>query len=91
MGDARLITVRTTVNIDDRLLEWAKDVAKERDVTLGDLVDEALQRLLMDPRRDEGPELPVFQGEDLGMHPGIDPSSNRSIFDAMDDPADWHS
>ena len=76
--------MRTTVNIDDRLLEWAKEVAKERSVSLGDLVDEALQRLLMTPHQDEGPELPVFQGGGDVM-PGIDLSSNRSMFDAMDD------
>ena len=77
--------MRTTVNIDDRLLEWAKDVARQREVTLGDLLDEALQRLLMQPAAESGPDLPVFKGKDLGMQPGIDPSSNRSMFDAMDD------
>ena len=82
--------MRTTVNIDDRLLEWAKDVAREREVTLGDLVDEALQRLLMDPLHDEGPDLPVFNG-DRGVMPGIDLTSNRSMFDAMDDPGDLHA
>jgi hypothetical protein len=82
--------VRTTVNIDERLLDWAKDVARQREVTLGDLLDEALQRLLMQPVREDDPPLPVFKGKDLGMQPGIDPSSNRSMFDAADDPADWH-
>jgi hypothetical protein len=80
--------VRTTVNIDDRLLEWAKDVAKEREITLGDLLDQALQRLLLEPLDDDdGPELPVFQGGGEVM-PGVDLSSNASMFDAMDDPAD---
>ena len=76
--------MRTTVNIDDRLLEWAKGVAKEREVSLGDLVDEALQRLLMTPRDTEGPDLPVFQGGG-GVMPGVDLTSNRSMFDAADD------
>jgi hypothetical protein len=82
--------VRTTVNIDDRLLEWAKDVARQRELTLGDLLDEALQRLLMAPLHDEGPDLPVFQGGG-GVMPGIDLSSNQSMFDALDDPADLHA
>jgi hypothetical protein len=82
--------VRTTVNIDDRLLEWAKDVAKERKVTLGDLLDEALQQLLTDPLHDEGPELPVFQGGGDVMA-GVDLNSNRSMFDALDDPAGPHA
>jgi hypothetical protein len=83
--------VRTTVNIDDQLLEWAKDLARQREVALGDVVDEALQRLLMQPVADVDPPLPVFTGKDLGMLPGIDPSSNRSMLDAADDPADWHA
>jgi hypothetical protein len=91
MGDARIITVRTTVNIDDQLLDWAKEVARSRDVTLGDLLVEALHHLLSHPLEKVGPELPVFQGEDLGMLPGIDPSSNQSMFDAADDLGDLHA
>ncbi len=86
-----VITVRTTVNIDDRLLEWAKDVARQREMTLGDVLEEALQRLLMQPPHQDGPPLPVFEGKDRGMQPGIDPSSNRSMFDAMDDPTAPHA
>jgi hypothetical protein len=85
-----IITMRTTVNIDDRLLEWAKEVAKERAVTLGDLVDEALQRLLMTPHPEEGPELPVFPGGGEVL-PGVDLTSNRSMFEALDDPAGGHT
>jgi hypothetical protein len=80
--------VRTTVNIDDRLLEWAKDVAREREVTLGDLRDEALRRLLTQPLHDDGPPLPVFKPKVPGLLPGIDPDSNRSLFDAADDTSD---
>jgi hypothetical protein len=82
--------VRTTVNIDDRLLDWAKDVARQRESTLGDVLNEALQRLLMQPPVESGPPLPVFQG-DRGVMPGIDLDSNRSMFDALDDPADLHA
>ena len=82
--------MRTTVNIDDRLLEWAKEAARERRLTLGELVDEALQRLLMQPAAESDPDLPVFQG-DRGVMPGIDLSSNRSMFDAMDDLTDLHA
>jgi hypothetical protein len=75
------------VNIDDRLLEWAKDVARREGVTLGDVVEEALQRHLTHPQKGVGPPLPVFQGEQ-GVRPGIDLDSNRSMFEALDDPAD---
>ena len=82
--------MRTTVNIDDHLLAWAKDYARERERTLGEVVDEALQRLLTAPVTDEGPELPVFQGG-RGVMPGVDLDSNRSMFDALDDGGDLHA
>ena len=85
--DASLITVRTTVNIDDRLLEWAKDRARQERITLGELLDDALQRHLTREPVAAGPPLPVFQGK-AGVRPGVDLSSNRSIYEAMDDPAD---
>jgi hypothetical protein len=82
--------VRTTVNIDAQLLDWAKDVARQRNVTLGDLFDEALERHLARPLHTDGPELPIFQGES-GVMPGVDLNSNRSMFDALDDAEDLHA
>lgn len=76
------------MNIDDRLLEWAKELARQEGVTLGDVVEEALQRHLTTPLSHDGPPLPVFHPKNPGMLPGIDPSSNRSMFEALDDPAD---
>jgi hypothetical protein len=75
------------VNIDDRLLDWAKDVAKQRDISLGELVDDALRRLMSHPPLPGGPELPVFRGGG-GVVPGVDLTSNRSMFDALDDAVD---
>lgn len=71
--------------IDDRLLELAKERAHERRVTLGQLVELALQKFLMeDLTTVERHELPVFSGGG-GFLPGIDPRSNRSLYEAMDD------
>lgn len=83
LDDARVISMRTTVNIDDKLLEFAKERAHERHLTLGQMVEEALQVYLMTPLVEEYPELPVFDGG--GYLPGIDPTSNRSLYDAMDE------
>jgi hypothetical protein len=80
--------VRTTVNIDDRLLEWAKNIAREKDQTLGEVIDAALQRHLMQPGNDDGGDLPIFRPRVPGFLPGIDPLSNQSLFDAADDPAE---
>lgn len=76
--------MRTTVAIDDALLERAKKRAAERNLTLGRYVEEALREHLSAPARSAEPiELPVFPGGRL--RPGIDPSSNRALYDALDD------
>lgn len=76
--------MRTTVNIHDGLLETAKQRAQRDGKTLGDVIEEALQRYLttVDEPEEKGPPLPVFQGGS-GLAPGIDPSSNASLYEAM--------
>ena len=76
--------MRTTVTIDDRLLELAKERAHEQHLTLGQLVERGLQAELMRPAVDRGerPELPTLAGRPL---PGIDMTSNAAMLDAMED------
>jgi hypothetical protein len=76
--------VRTTVTIDDKLLELVKDRAREQGVTLGVLFEKSLRLYLARPAPTAGPPLPVFHG-DSGFAPGIDPSSNVSMLDAADE------
>jgi hypothetical protein len=76
--------MRTTLAINDSLLARAKARASERGISLGSYVDEALREHLAARERETAPvELPVVAG---GMpRRGIDPSSNRSLYDALDD------
>jgi hypothetical protein len=74
--------VRTTVNIHDGLLETAKCRAKERGLTLGEVLEQALQHYLASSESvPTGPPLPVFRASG-GLLPGIDPTSNASLFEA---------
>ncbi|WP_157805144.1 antitoxin [Mumia flava] len=72
------------MTIDDRLLELAKARARERDATLGEIVEDSLRRYLAQPVPVAEVRLPVFEGG-TGLAAGIDPSSNASIADAADD------
>ena len=79
--------MRTTVAIDDHLLASAKDEARARGLTLGRLMEEALRHELA--RRSESesvprPAVPVFRGGG-GVRPGVDISSNRALYEALDD------
>lgn len=46
--------MRTTLNLDDRLLRGAKKLAAERGVTLTSIVEEALREVLAEPSRPGG-------------------------------------
>jgi hypothetical protein len=76
--------VRTTLSIDDRLLALAKARAHEQHQTLGQLVEDALQRYLSTHKAPlPVPALPVFD-RGTGFVDGVDGSSNRGLFDALD-------
>ncbi len=77
--------MRTTVNVDQHVLENARRRARNRGITLGELVEDALRReLASSAGGHERPRIPVFRGG-TGMRPGIDPSSNRSMWEALDE------
>lgn len=77
--------MRTTVSIEDRLLELAKLHAHERHQTLGEFVESAIQYYLASQRTSrEAPAIPVFTSG-KGLVPGVDASSNRGLLDALDE------
>lgn len=76
--------MRTTIAVDDELLARAKLRAANRRLTLGQYIEEALRRdLLTDDTPRQRVELPVFPGG--RVQPGIDLSSNRDLYDALDE------
>lgn len=76
--------MRTTLSIETALLERAKKRAAQRGQTLGQYVEDAVRRDLVRPSADVMPvTLPVFT-RGTGIRPGLDPSSNRAIYDALD-------
>ena len=76
--------MRTTVNIDDRLLDAARARARTRGQSLGDVVNDALRRELAARDSRPGPTIPFLDGAG-GLRPGIDPTSNRSLREALDE------
>lgn len=75
--------MRTTLALDDYLLESAKRRARERGQTLGQVVEDALRRELAKVEEVEPVEVPVFRGG-RGPMPGIDLTSNRALREALD-------
>ena len=76
--------MRTTIAIDDHILAAAKQRAAARQQTLGEYVEGAVRRSLVElDDRSGNPVIPVFT-RGGGLRPGIDLTSNRSLYDALD-------
>ena len=77
--------MRTTVSINDELLIAAKRTSRARGVSLGDLIDEALQRELSRPATTtERPATPVVRGGGR-VQPGVDLNSNATLAELLDE------
>ena len=77
--------MRTTVSIADELLASAKARARERGVTLGSLLEDALRReLAVDYGSAERPPVPIVRGGN-GLRPGVDLTSNRALYELLDE------
>ena len=79
--------MRTTIAVDDNLLVAARRRARERDQTLGQVIENALRRELVAPAESEPVSVPVFRGGG-GPLPGIDLTSNRALREALDQGAE---
>lgn len=81
--------MKTTLDIDDELLIRAKAASARERKSLTALIEEGL-RLRLRARRGNAASrrqaLPVYRGKS-GLANGIDPKSNRSLFDAAGDDA----
>lgn len=77
--------MRTTVAINDELLEKAKDRARRRGQTLGQYLEDTIRHDLARPKPAGAvPPFPIMEGRG-GMNPRIDPSSNAALQDVLDE------
>lgn len=79
--------MRTTISIEDSLLELAKQAAVSRSCTLGDIIEDALRdSLAAKPKAAKVAgvrPLKTYRGS--GLRPGVDLDSSASLLDAMED------
>ncbi|MGH9261853.1 MAG: ribbon-helix-helix protein, CopG family, partial [Acidimicrobiales bacterium] len=78
-----LSIMRTTIAVDDNVLAAAKRRARERGVSLGAVIEDALRAALARGPDADRPAIPVFRGG-TGVRPGIDVTSNRALLEALD-------
>lgn len=75
--------MRTTLAIDDELLEQAKARAQAAGMTLGAYVEGALRRDLASGGPSRKPVRLTVSSASGGPHPGVDLSTNRGLYEAM--------
>lgn len=79
-----LLGMKTTLNLDDRLLVKAKSIAAEQKTSLTKIIEEGIELRLRSAIADRVPtELPVFNGGS-GLHEGLSGLSSRELLDAAD-------
>jgi predicted transcriptional regulator len=77
--------MRTTIRMDDDLLEAAKAAAAGAGQTLTRFIEDAVRRQLAVRDHVESAsqvDLPLFSGD--GVHAGVDIDSNAALLDLMD-------
>ena len=79
-----LSCMRTTLDINDRLLAEAKSLAARRGLSLKALVEEALRERLhaRSDRRDAAITLPTYSGD--GLQSGVDLTDGAAMLEVMD-------
>ena len=75
--------MRTTMSIDDQLLERAKTHARHAGMTLGEYVEAALRRDLAAGTAERTEVTLTVSAATGGPASGVDLTTNRGIYDAM--------
>ena len=81
MGD---YFMRTTIDIDDQLLLYAKHQAVKQGCTIKQIFEDALRNFFSHPTsQHDFVSLETFSG--AGLKPGVNLDNSRSLSDIMDD------
>jgi len=80
--------MRTTVRLDDGLMQAVREHATRRGRTVTSVLEESLRRLLAEADRVERPERVALPVSDVcgGLLPGVDLDDSASLADVMDEP-----
>jgi hypothetical protein len=80
--------MRTTLSIADNLLAEAKQLALERNVTLGEVIEDALRQTLRArvkaPSGKDLRPLKTFRG--TGLQPGVNLNASAELLAVMEEP-----
>lgn len=78
--------MRTTLNLDDQLLIYARHQAVEEQISLAHLIENALRESLAKPRA-KRETIRLITASGPGVKPGVDLDNGRSLLDIMENPS----
>lgn len=76
--------MRTTINIDEQLLAYAKLQAVQQGCTLKQVIEDALREFFSRHHLKQG-SIKLETASGTGLKPGVDLDHSRSLSDIMDD------
>ena len=78
--------MRTTISIEDSLLQKAKKISHERRCSLREVIEDALRAAFAKNRKTtrSNPQRPLKTFKGSGIQPGIDFSSSPALLNAME-------
>jgi hypothetical protein len=77
--------MRTTISIDDALLELARRKALEEKISFARFVEDSVREKLAREEQYANPEKrPLVTWKGDGLLPGVDPFDSRGLLDRMD-------
>ncbi|MGI8758915.1 MAG: CopG family transcriptional regulator [Acidimicrobiales bacterium] len=83
--DDMMLSVRTTISIDDALYRTVKDRAAKSGRTIGEIIEDSLRRAFAEAPHESNPSLPELPTDGgTGVVAGVDLTSNAALRDVMD-------
>jgi hypothetical protein len=79
--------MKTTLVLDDALVDRVRARAKERGVSMSSVVEEAIVRMLTETVSPERPPLDLPSFNSGGYL--VDITDRNALYDALDDPTQW--
>jgi hypothetical protein len=77
--------MRTTVSIDDHLLSEAKQIAARSHRSLGQVIDDALRRMLTETSRTRSTSVTLPIHGSGGLRPGVDLEDKEQLAELLGD------
>jgi len=78
--------MRTTITIDDHLLDEVRKRAAERRQTVSQVIEDSVREALLRQRDDARAPFRVHAFSSAGYQPGVDLDDNAGLLDLIDQP-----